>query len=67
MPLIFVRLFKRSPEVKARIAERITKIIAEEAQVPGAGIEVFFDDLPSDSYYLGGKMSRPTAPNVIKD
>jgi len=67
MPIIEVHMFKRPPEVKARIAERITQIISEEGKVSSAGIEVIFTDLDSDGYSLGGKIAKPSAPNVVKD
>ena len=66
MPIIFIHQFKRSSEVKARLAERLTNILVEECRVPADQVEVIFEDLPIDGYFKGGKLSAPTAPNVIQ-
>jgi phenylpyruvate tautomerase PptA (4-oxalocrotonate tautomerase family) len=66
MPVIFIHQFKRSPEVKARLAEKLTNLLVEECKVPADQVEVIFQDLPIDGYFKGGKLFAPSAPNVIQ-
>jgi 4-oxalocrotonate tautomerase len=55
MPLIQITLLKgRTADQKRRIAERITEVMAEEAQAPRDGIVVTFIDVDRDSYARGG-------------
>jgi len=67
MPIIFVHQFKRPPEVKARVAERLTAVLVEECKVPPEQIEVIFQDLATDGYFKAGKQFAPTASNVIQN
>lgn len=58
MPYISISLFPgQSKEVKARIAEKFTKVINEEApNVPDQNIWVTFSEIPADEWSIGGKM-----------
>jgi len=58
-------MFKRPSEVKARIAEKITEIICQEGKVPADRVQVIFSDIDSDGLAHGGKMEKPTPPNVV--
>jgi 4-oxalocrotonate tautomerase len=55
MPLIQITLLKgRTADQKRRIAERITDVMAEEANAPREGIVVTFLEVDRDSYARGG-------------
>lgn len=65
MPIVFVHMFKRTPEVKARIAKRITEVIAEEGETKPDNVEVCFFDLTLDGYAKGGQIRSPSNPSVV--
>ncbi len=55
MPLVQITLLKgRTADQKRRIVERITNVMAEEAQAPREGVVVTFIDVDRDSYARGG-------------
>lgn len=62
MPIVFLHQFNRPADVKAKVAERVTKVLVEECKVPADQIEVIFVDLPIDGYFKGGKLFAPMAP-----
>ena len=55
MPHIQVTLLKgRTTEQKRRIAERMTQVLAEEANTDPQGVVITFVDVEKDSYARGG-------------
>ena len=55
MPHIQVTLLKgRTTEQKRRIAERMTQVLAEEANTDPQGVVITFIDVEKDSYARGG-------------
>jgi len=55
MPLVQITLLKgRTADQKRRIAERITDVLADEANAPREGVVVTFIDVDRDSYARGG-------------
>ncbi len=55
MPLIQITLLKgRTTEQKRRIAERVTDVLAEEANTNRDAVVVTFVDVDTDSYARGG-------------
>jgi 4-oxalocrotonate tautomerase family enzyme len=65
MPIILMYMHKRTPEVKARIAEKVTQIISEEGKTPPSTVEIFFLDVESGNYSIGGKITRPSTPDMV--
>jgi phenylpyruvate tautomerase PptA (4-oxalocrotonate tautomerase family) len=65
MPIVIVHMYKRAPEVKARIAKRIAQVVAEEGQTKTDGVEVCFFDLTLDGYSKGGEIKSPSNPSVV--
>lgn len=55
MPIVQITLLSgRTTDQKRRIAERITDVMAEEANAPRDGVIVTFVDVANDSYARGG-------------
>jgi 4-oxalocrotonate tautomerase len=55
MPIVQITLLAgRTTEQKRRIAERITDVMAEEANAPRDGVIITFVDVATDSYARGG-------------
>jgi len=55
MPVVQITLLSgRTTEQKRRIAERITDVMAEEANAPRDGVIITFIDVPTDSYARAG-------------
>jgi len=65
MPIVFVHMYKRSPEVKAKIAARIAEVVATEGKVQKDAVEVCFLDLTLDGYSKGGVIREPSNPSVV--
>jgi len=59
MPLVQITLLAgRTTDQKRRIAERITDVMAEEANAPRDGVVITFVDVPTDSYARGGELMK---------
>jgi phenylpyruvate tautomerase PptA (4-oxalocrotonate tautomerase family) len=67
LPVITVQMFRRSSEIKAKIASGITDVIVRETGVSPEGVEVIFVDLSEDSYSRGGRIVKPASSTVETD
>lgn len=57
MPIIRVEMFPgRTPEQKAKLAERFTQAFVEEANAKAESVQIVFTDVQPSDWAVGGKL-----------
>ena len=64
MPIVRIELFPgRSPELKADIAARITRMLTEAAGIPADATTVIFQETPPQDWFHAGRPHGAPAAN----